>query len=504
MFLSKKDNISNALILRRNILELLKIIEHSKDIDIDNIERIKDYLSNYGDIIIPIIIDELKKKQSDKILYKYENLLVYLDNYNLIKPLINCLMENKENTKLRKTIIRVLKRYYVSFNEPPLSRFYAELIEEIEKIGIELISSFNENWDKFLGFYTEFLYLQEGQTEILKVIEELKDDKKYDIFLTMLLTNDDQLIRNIIETLGRIDHEKSLLVLKRALVFLPLKYHGLIELNMRKLNFKGIRYQGDPIEENYINNVYLGYPFSNGLRHLLYLLKKGDFYHILFIEIDEVFGITENCMLYANLNEDRKDHIISRLVDQFYLKQVNNNYDLKIINHGIFNNYAMDVILPPVFSIFINYLPAYYFKPILYKIDSIRERLRFRFDENSIKNSDKLWELVDILGWLTEDMRFVDIVEKWYVNSKKEEQFWMDEIFIKKVLREIILSDINIWKERLLMLADFLDNVSEHRDYIGIILAVEQALEKDVEKMERIPFFKKLILESKKMVLMNL
>ncbi len=480
-------------------------MEHSKETDLDNIERIRDYVDRYGNIVIPIIIDELVKKKSDKILSQYEYLLKYLDNFNLVKPLIGCLITNKDNNKLRKTIIKVLKYYYISFTDPPLNRFYAELIQEIEKLKIELLDSYSsENWYKFIELYSDFLYLEEGQTEILKSIEKTDNDNKFDIFLTMLLTNNDFIIKSIIEALGRIDNEKSVMVLKKAQVFLPLKYHSLIELNIRKLNFKGIRYNQDLEEENNIVSAYLGFPFSNGLRHLLYLVKKNQRYHILFIEMDEVFGITDNCFLYHNLDEKKKELILFNKTDQFYLKKVENNYDLKIMNDAVFNSYVLESAFPPVFSVFINFLPSYYFKPVLYNWEKIRERFNIPLDENLVKDSTRLWELVDILGWLSEDSKFIDIVERWYANSKKEDYYWMDEIFVKKILREIILSDINIWKERLLLLADFLDNINEHKEYINIILALERIMSKDIERMEKVPFFRRLIIESKMLVLNRL
>ena len=497
--------ISNILLIRRNVLEYLKEIEHSKDIDMDALERIGDYFLRYDELIIPMLIEEFVKIKEERVLTKYEYLLKYLDNPNLIKPLIQSLVKNKENLKLKTSILRVLKHYNVDFSSPPLNLFYSEFLTEAQKIADKLINSYNSNWYNFSSAFFEFSYLEEGQINVLKCIEKSNDKRKYGVFLTMLLTNNPILINSVIEILGKSYDVEAFNILEKAFVFLPTKYHNLIDTNLRKLRFKGINKDEDIIEENNILHCYVSYPLSEDEVYILYDIQKNDFRIIILMELNLEEGICENCNFNISKNLEMHNMNINTLIKNMNLREITNGYDVRLLNNAIFSNYVNDSKFPPGFSILINFLPAYYFKPILYHPERVREKYKFYKDkEYLLKNSFKIWDIVDKLGWLSENYHFVAIVEKWYLNSKKDEYFWMDDLFIRKVLREIILSDINNWKNKLLFLADFLDNINENREYIDIIIAVYDELTKDIEKTEKIPFIRKLILGSKDLVLIFL
>ncbi|MCX7990800.1 MAG: hypothetical protein N2999_02005 [Proteobacteria bacterium] len=499
------SKVSNILLIRRNILEYLKEVEYSKDIDLETLERVGEYFLRYEELVTPILIEELEKKEGTKTLNKFEYLLKYLDNPNLVRPLIDALIRNKDKTKLKTTILRVLKYYNVDFSLPPLNQFHSELQIEVDKMAHDLIQSYNENWYKFRDTFFDFCYSEDSQINILRLIEKSEDKRKYGVLSTMLLTNNHNLITSVIETLGRSYDEEALEVLKRALIFLPVKYHNLVELNLRKLSFKNVKGADYLCEENSIELCYMSFPFSSDMRQIMYITKKDSNYILILIEIETEKGVGENCIFYFLQSFDEAKRMAETFIRNLNLKEVTNGYDIKMINSAIFFNYVNDYRFTPYFSVLLNFLPSYYFKPVLYSSDKIREKFQVTGDrEWLLKNSDKLWYLTDKLGWLSEDYQFRSIVDRWYGNTKKEEHLWMDELLIKKVLREIILSDINNWKNKLLFLADFLDNINYKREYIEMIMAVYDEFTKDIEKMEKIPFIRKLILESKEMALLFL
>lgn len=502
MMNENNSKISNILMIRRNILESLRDIEHSKDMDISTLERIADYFFRYDDFLIPILIEEFQKNKEERVLSKYEFILKYLDNPNLIKPLIDCLEKNKDNLKLKRTIFRVLKHYNVEFSAPPLNQYYQELLRDSEKLSEKLINTYNCDWYNFNSALSEFFYVEDGQIEVLKFLEKNEDLRKYGVLLTLLLSNNPYLIEEIIKILGRSYDGQAYDVLRKALIFLPAKYHKQIDLNLRKLSFKGVK-NSDFIESGEILSCYISYPLVDDERYILYDISKDNQYIVALIEIDREIGIGENGIFYITKNKEAKEKKINDFIENLNLKKVTNGYDIRLINNAVFNNYVVDATFPPVFSILINFLPVYYFKPLKYSPDRVLDKFSsFNIKkEVLLKNSAKLWDIVYKLGWLSEDYRFIKIVEKWYLNAKKEEYFWMDDLLVRKVLREIILSDINNWKNKLLFLADFLDNINESREYIEMILSVYDAFTRDIEKMEKMPFIRKLILESKNLVL---
>ncbi len=497
----KESKISNILLVRRNIIEYLREIRYSKDLNLQVLEKLGEYFLQHDTLIIPLLIEEIQKEDNSEVLYKFEYLLKYLDNPKIVKSLINILNRNKDKIKLKSMILRVLKYYNVDFSTPALQSFHRELVLESENIANNLLKYYDTDWLEFAKVFKDFTFIDNTQLDVLRLIEKNNDKKKYGIFLTMLLTNNNNLISTVISTLGKSFDIEAADVLKKALLFLPTKYHNLIEQNLRKLRFKGIRDNNELIEENNILSCYLSYPYYEGKVTILYRLKKDNKNILMIIRIDPVHCVDDKCVLYTPNSDIEAEEILKMNIKYLNLKKVENGYEIRLLNNAIFFNYVNDYKFPPLFSVFINFLPSYYFKPLYYNPEKIREKFTIISDrELLIKNSDKIWDIIEGLKWLNIDYDFISIISRWYVNSKKNEHLWMDELFIRKVLREIIIPDLTDWKNKLLFLADFLDNINEHKEYIELILAVYDEIEKDIEKLEKIPFIRKLILGSKEQI----
>jgi hypothetical protein len=500
--INQDRTIPGLLIARKNILGLLRRLEQGKDYEPENIERIGDYIANYGDRVIPIIIKEMEKMSDEIPLRKMEYLIEYLDDDKFEPELINLLSKTKDNLRLRKSVINILKFYGADFYQPPLCTFMEKINEEVRTLSQELTENINTPGDYLFRLLDEFHYLEtEDQRNMLRQLTDFSNPAELKIIEMALRTGINDIILEAMSILGRIKSREALRILNDALIYLPNKYHENLIRNSRKLNFMGIVESSDNRQVDNVKCAYIGYPMAYGERHMLFIIENGGTEHILFFEIEEKWGINEGCHACMDIKKVNMPQVLNNYVEQFYLKEVNLTYAAKIFADAVRKNYTFDVPFPSAFPLVSMYLPSYYIKPYVY--NAYKVKLSFAGNDqlvSLIRRSAELWEEFDFLGWFTEDARFEDIIDRWYKNSKNDEPSWMDDLLIRKVSREIIIPELDLWKERLYALADFLVNISEYQEYIPMILAVENVMVKDIEAMENIPFFRKMIIESKNII----
>lgn len=503
----RNSSISYALLARKQFLDLLRNLELNKDFVPEEVVRIGELMQNFDSkIFYPIILERLEKLESTFLLKKYEYLLKYLDYEGFVPLLVNLLPKVVEKLELKRTIISVLKYYDVSFSSPSLKKYREIVCKEMEKVRNKFVDVIeNQDLNSLCEVMGKFFNFEEE--EMIEIITELATlgEKSLPILELMLKTGINNVIEKTIVELSKIKEGRSLQILKEAMEYLPTKYFHLIDRAIKKLNFMGIQHSAQKEKDIKVLKIYLSYPYSFRGRQIGIAVSENQNIHFLFFDIKEEKGIYDVINVHFFLSEEELKRIVQKYCDEFILKEVKLSYGILIFADGVRRNYVNDVPFHPFFSVAASLLPLQFIKPMPYDPESIKKSLggiNLPIRDIETKGSN-IWKEISKLNWLSGDERFRDIIKKWYMNSNKESP-WLNELLIRKVLREMIVPNIYSWKERLFLLADFLYNTSKEPYLVFDIIEVAESLTSKIEVMEELPFIRTFILESKNIVLNDL
>lgn len=499
---NQDSNISQALLARKHILELLHELDLSETSP-DEIKRIGDLIENIGEFFYKIIIDEMVNLESAQLLKKYEYLIKYLNYIGFVPFLVDLLPKSKGNFKLRRTIINLLKHYNANFQSEPLSSYISEINCEISKIPQKVIYHLNLDFFSVHKVLEEFYYLDtKEKLFVLNKLAELYPSNQSVIkfFDILLRTGLNDTIVSSIEVIAKIRTGESLHLLEEALLYLPDEFHPIISKGIRKLSFMGIKTSKKQDKDAIVEKTYLGYPLRCRERYLLIVIRERENRHLCLVNIDLTDGVMDPVSAKFNLSVENLERLLTYYEKEYRLKEVKVDYASKILSNNILYNHLYLQPFPPLFAVMAYFLPIAF---INHNSSYLSKEVPFeQFEKLNVSHeeSEKVWEIIKDLEWLSCNQRFKEIVNKWYTGSEKDSDF-LDNLLIRKIIREIFVSDLESWSKRFYLLADFLYNINEKKDIIPIICALEKSFSSSIEEMENMPFIRHFIKESKKLVL---
>lgn len=478
------------LILRRYVLEHLNKLENKKKCSLDDIESLADLLSNYGEYVIPIIIKKMESHEESYLLSRYEYLIKYMHAPEFVQYLLN--VDNNSNVTLRRTIFNLLDFFNIPHSESPMFKYMKNEKDLLINIltGLKDEVKVEETLFKVKNFVKHFYFLDEhGQLDVIKNLDYCYKKEAFYIFEGLLHSGSKKIIKEVIRILGRIRHAEGLRLLKDAALYLPKSFSEDIERSVRKLNFAGIL---SSQEKQYVDNI-----IKTGITNL----NKDDIF-LLSLEIIEN-GVLKKYLVYINeigLLEQVSE--IDTMKNNSFAKEelfeIDKKFFFKILSDVIYNHYLTNVEFPWKFvylSMFIKpallhpekYTCSYYHKDLIY-----------------IPYNKAIDDVLKENNWLLNDNRFIDFVEKWYSGTEPYEDLWREHLFIRKVLREIVLSEFDLWIKRLCQMGDFFYYTGKNRELAYFIHNLEKRMQKNVELLEKENFLKNMIIYNKNKVLQHI
>lgn len=496
------SKISYALLARKQILDLLRQLKLERDFEPEEVLRIGELIQNYDPFFYPIIVKELEHaEENEALLKKYEYLLKYLDSHELIGPLIELFRKSYQRPLLRKTIIEVLRHYEVDLNDPIYKDYFRYMLEKVAEVKKKLLECGIEDLPKLLESFQEFFLL--GEDEMILLMREIASLGKpsLDILDLFLRTGVKELIFETIREIAKIRDRKSVKILLNAQDFLPNHFNYSLKTNLKKMQFLTILKDENDDKKSQLLSTWVGFPYHNGFRKVGLALKIGNMYHYVLFVIDEEWGISKESEYRLNLDEDQLKRVENYFARECLLYKVSEDYAGKVLASAVRINFLNQNPFPPIFVVISRYLPTFFIAPHSFRAFTIKHLLREICKSHEREDSaERLWEILMPLNWLVSNERFKDLVEKWYLPHKKSEE-WLDELLIRRTLREIIIPHRLDWSNRLLFLADFLYNVVEQKELIPYILKISELIKDNVDLLAEIPFFRLFILGSKKILL---
>lgn len=496
MDLIKKGSIlstASIFLVRRKVLELLNRIEREKFLSFDDIEDIAEKIIEYGNHAIPIIIKNFSQQKDPLILSRYEYLIMTIYDTEFLKYLHSINLE--DNLYLRRSVINLLNFYGENLSE---TEIYPLILDYFNKVK-DLLDFFMEpQKDKFINS-VNLIRMAYFLTDIekLNLVQSIKLSDNENIYLLLYLllwTGSDAFINEAIKLLGRLKTKKSLYLLQISKKILPEKYFHEISKSIKKLKFSGIDIEEKP---DFLNKNYNIWTKISDLNkdsefYLFFEIKDLDISNKLLLSITDLYFLSVNSYIYSK-NESNLESI-------YALKKADNNFTYAMLKDVIKNHYEMGVPFPWQFTYLCLFLNNEDLTPEEYKCQ-INDKVEGFFNEYVYNELNNLLKDND---WLLNDIRFIEIIEKWYLNTEPYEDLWRDHLFIRKVIREIILPEIESWKKRFCQLADYLYLVGSKYKLSLIIHKVIDKLKPDIEIIEKEDLIRKIILYNKEKFLKSI
>lgn len=489
MDLIKKGSLlstASLFLIRRRVLEFLNKLEKSKTLTCDDIEDIAEKLIEYEHHAIPVIMKNFIQLKDPLIINRYEYLIMNIYDTEFLKYLANINLE--ENLYLRNSVINLLNFYGQNLREIEIYPFIEEYFHEAVN-QLDLTLKTKENLHLFaFNLIKMFYFLTDFEKEsLIERINPSDNENIYTLCYLFLWTGSNSIITETIKLLSRIKTEKSLYLLKIAKIFLPERFAHEIDRSIKKLNFSGIDKEEPPdfFKKNYnivtkISNLNK----DNGF-FLFFEVKDFNALNKFLLSVSDFYLLSVNSYLYGKSD--------SSLESVFQLKEAKSSFVFAILKDIIRNHHEMEIPFPWHFTylcFFLNYKDLI---PQEYECQ-IKEKGDIFFNQYT---HNQLTNLLGDNDWLLNDIRFIEIIEKWYLNTEPYEDLWRDHLFIRKIIREIILPEFNHWKRRLCQLADYLYLVESKQKLSMIIHKTIDRLTPDIEIIEKEDLIKEIILYNK-------
>jgi len=484
---------ANLFITRRRILEYLKTIENDRKLSFFEIEDIADRLLEYGEHALEIIVNNFSRQRDTLIIKRYEHLMMYMYEPSFLKYLVS--LGFKKNIYIRTSLLNLLNFYGFNLYQSP---YYGEIEEFYSKVYETLMFFLRKkenDFDDIKNFLQNFYFLSDDEKiRLLEIIDESSPYKRYFLYNLLIWTGFKQVLFEIIRNLGKRRTERAIILLNFLKKMLPFEYIESIDKVLSKLTFsvidhscnnkkndKRYYYKTMISDLNKENSFMLFFEVRNCNKPVKFLLTVNEFY---FLSIDSY--------VYTD-NESPIEKIYS-------LKEIKNEIAFDILADIVLNHLELEVPLPWQFTFLTCFVDMEKIIPKNYTCH-INSREEFFINE--------YWERIFDMyvqenGWFMNEHKFCNIIEKWYYNTEPYEDIWRDHLFLRKIIREIILPEINYWKKRFYQLADYFFYAEGQQKLAFLIYKNIHDLIPDVESIEKNSFIKKLIMYNKDKCLLEM
>ncbi len=489
MDLIKKGSLlstASLFLIRRRVLELLNRLEKSKSLTCDDIEDMAEKLIEYEHHATTIIMKNFAQQKDPLIISRYEYLIMNIYDTEFLRHLSQINIE--ENLFLRNSVVNLLNFYGQNIREIELYPLIEKYFNEAEKQLETLLKDKDHFHSLAVSFINTFYFLTDYEREsLIEKIDTFNSENVYKLCYLLLWTGSNPTINETIKLLSRIKTGKSLYLLKISKTFLPERFLHEIDRSIKKLNFSGVDEEEKPdfLEKKYNIETKISNLNKDEGFFLFFEIKDFSACNKFLLSVSNFYLLSVNSYLYGKSD--------SNLESIFELKKAKSSFIFAILKDIIKNHYEMGIPFPCHFTYLCYFLNYEDLIPENYEC-KVKEKGDIFF--NGFINN-QLTNLLVNNNWLLNDIRFVEIIEKWYFDTEPYEDLWRDHLFVRKIIREIILPEFDFWKKRLCQLADYLYLVESKQKLSILIHQTIDRLKPDIENMEKEDLIKYIILYNK-------
>jgi hypothetical protein len=496
--------IDKTLRERRRITRLLDFLKRD-DLTGEQMERIGRRLQKSGKRALSPLVRKLWREQNGTAIYRYTCMLDFFDASAWMDQLIQITLQRKdleEDGKL--ALLDVLHESGIDVTAPPfasmtgygsptLEGFVDDCLGDNERGLVRFIDSFLDVADEFRERMMHHL-AENGSAEAVALLEILLSFEKQEI------------VCEAIRTLGRVKNGYALDVLLRA----DLRFEGelsvMIRRSIRRLSFTGIR-EAKELPHSFQQplpffEVYAGPVDFYGSRTLWFSWRLDDqTFAAMLILTGEADGML-NAISYRMKDEREYGHILKDVAGGELLTPVEPDYALASLRDALHRSREGGFYLPPDF-----YVDMRLFRPDSLKPEPYIPRFKLRHLEDIVEKipgyvatSNDLLDEPGLEGWVLTETALYDAADRFTAleaevgNDSASSEAYENEI--SRCCDELIVPRRADIIKRLLLTADYLQQIEGDESVVQKTLATSLSLVGGFLSDCRHPFIRRLLLDS--------
>ncbi len=497
-------NIDKSLRERRRINRLLDFLKRD-DLTGEQMERIGRRLQKAGKRALSPLVRKLWREQNGTAIYRYTCMLDFFDASAWMDQLVQITLQRKdleEDGKL--ALLDVLHDSGIDVTAPPfaamtgygsptLEGFVDDCLGDNERGLVRFIDSFLDVADEFRGRMVQRL-ADNGSAEAVALLEILVSFEK------------EEIVREAIRALGRVQNGYALDVLERAEARFEGDLAVLIRRSIRRLSFTGIR-EARELPHSFqqplpFHEVYAGPVDFYGSRTLWFSWKLDDqAYAAMLVLTGETDGML-NAISYRMKDNKEYGHILKDVSGGEMLTPVAHNYALALLRDALHLSREGGFYLPPDF-----YVDMRLFRPDSLKPEAYIPRFKLKHLEDIVDKipgyvsaSDELLDEPGLEGWLLTETALYDAADRF---AALETDGGPDSVSSEALEREIsrCCDELIVPRraeiiKRLLLTADYLQQIENDEGAVQKTLATSLSLVGGFLPDCRHPFIRRLLLDS--------
>jgi hypothetical protein len=496
--------IDRSLRERRRINRLLDFLKR-EDLTGEQMERIGRRLQKSGRRALSPLVRKLWREQNGTALYRYACMLDFFDTSAWMDQLIQITLQRKdleEDGKL--ALLDVLHDSGIDVTAPPFAAMTGYGAPTLEGFVDDCLGDNERGLVRFIDSFLDVA--DEFREKMMQRLAEVRSPEAAALLEILLSFEKEEVVSEAIRTLGRTQCGYALDVLMRAEVRFDGALATLIRRSIRRLSFTGIR-EALELPHSFqqplpFHEVYAGPVDFYGSRTLWFSWRLDDqTIAAMLILTGEADGIL-NAISYRMRDEKEYNHILKDMAGGELLTPVSHEYALASLRDALHRSREGGFYLPPDF-----YVDMRLFRPDSLKPESYIPRFKIKHLEDIVEKipgyistSNDLLDEPGLEGWVLTEAALYDAADRFAAleagggpEAVTEEDL---EREISRCCDELIVPRRAEIIKRLLLTADFLQQMEGDEIAVQMTLATALSLVGGFLPDSRHPFVRRLLLDS--------
>ena len=496
--------IDKTLRERRRINRLLDFLKRD-NLTGEQMERIGRRLQKSGKRALSPLVRKLWQEQNGTAIYRYTCMLDFFDASAWMDQLIQITLKRKdleEDGKL--ALLDVLHDSGIDVTAPPFASMTGYGSPTLEGFVDDCLSDGERGLVRFIDSFLDVA--EEFREQMMRRLSDNASAEAVALLEILLSFEKEEIVREAILALGRTRSGYALDVLVRA----EGRYDGdlaaMIRRSIRRLSFTGI-HEAIELPHSFqqplpFHEVYAGPVDFYGSRTLWFSWQlEGQGFAAMLILTGETDGML-NAISYRMKDDKEYGHILKDVAGGEMLTPVEPDYALASLRDALHLSREGGFYLPPDF-----YVDMRLFRPDALKPEAYIPRFKLKHLEDIVEKipgyvatSNDLLDEPGLEGWVLTETALYDVADRFKALETEDGSDTMSpaalEIEISKCCDELIVPRRADIIKRLLLTADYLQQIEGDESAVQKTLATALSLVGGFLPDCRHPFIRRLLLDS--------
>lgn len=483
------------------LLDFLK----REDLTGEQMERIGRRLQKSGKLALRPLVRKLWREQNGTTIYRYTCMLDFFDASAWMDQLIQITLQRKdleEDGKL--ALLDVLHDSGIDVTAPPFASMTGYGASSLEGFTDDCLRDGERGLVRFIDSFLDVA--DEFRDRMIRRLSENSSAEAIALLEILLSFEKPEIVREAILALGRAKNGFALDVLGRAEARHEADHLALIRRSVRRLSFVGIR-ESIKLPHSFqqplpLLDVHAGPIDFYGSRSLWFSWRLDDkAFAAMLVLTGETDGML-NAVSYRMKDEKEYGHVLKDVTGGEMLMPVEPEYALASLRDALHRSREGGFYLPPDFYVDMRLFRPDALKPEVYvprfslaHLEEIVEKI-----PGYIASSNDLLDHPGLEGWVLTETAVYDVAERFIALETSEgsetDQSKALEAEIARCCDELIFPRRVEIIKRLLLTADYLQQINADETVVQQTLATAFSLVGGFLPACRHPFIRRLLLDS--------